>query len=103
MKKQCLDVVGRRLKEGTILGDKPGRVGAIYTFVENSGRLDQILANIQSLILGINYLKNRNGILFNEKFKLGRSEDKARFGERLDPSTRLDVKIFDVMGFSSIQ
>lgn len=59
MKKQCLDVVGRRLKEGTILGDKPGRVGAIYTFVENSGRLDQILANIQSLILGINYLKNK--------------------------------------------
>ena len=102
MKKQCLDVVGRRLKEGTILGDKPGRVGAIYTFVENSGRLDQILANIQSLILGITYFF-LNRILFNEKFKLGRSEDKARFGERLDPSTRLDVKIFDVMGFSSIQ
>lgn len=53
MKKQCLDVVGRRLKEGTILEDKSGQVSAIYTFVENSGRLDQILANIQSLILGI--------------------------------------------------
>jgi len=32
------------------------KIGAIYAFVENSGRLDQIMANIQTLFLGADYV-----------------------------------------------
>ena len=32
--------------------EKPEEVEAVYAFVENSGRLDQIMANIQTLFLG---------------------------------------------------